>query len=229
MELRVTTGRRSRRAGHDKGYTPSPHPLGHELRGVGEGWQGPVFLAVFVLAFGAAAVVSLVIALGEGATPAWYFAVAFGLVELLLMTMFAKMVRVRRSWEESRLILDTWPLLIGGSAKAWFARPREDTRSTPRPAAARLVLRETATYQVGTDTRTVTDDAQTFPLTLERGAVDGIDGFHTTITIPPDGPPTIQLDSNLVEWIMEVEFDEDAGPGTGSRFTVLVAPRRARA
>lgn len=227
MELRVTTGRRSRRAGHDQGYTPVPHPLGHELRGIGEGWHLVAFLAIFVVVFGGVTTIVFVVAMGDGGPPAWYFVVAGGLVVALLAWTLRRIVRVRRAWEPSRLILDEWPLLIGGSASAWFTRPRERDTSTPQPSTARLVLRESATYRVGTDTRVATEDVLDVPLTLTPRTFDGIDGFATTLTIPDEGPPTIQLDSNLVEWLVIVDLEAPGAPAVTSTFTVLVAPRRA--
>lgn len=228
MELRVVSGRTSRRAGHDAGYSPTPHPLGHRLPGLGESWHGIAFLAMFVVVFGITGVVLLVIATVNDAFPLLIVVAVLTPIIVLLTVMFSKLVRVRRAWQPSRLILSDWPLLLGGTTRAWFARPPSGAGATPPPASARLVLRESATYDVGTSTRTATHDVRTIPLGFTPAEVDGTGGFWLELRIPADGAPTIQLGSNLVEWIVEVDLESTGRPSTTSRFTVLVAPRLAR-
>ncbi len=227
MEMRVTLGSKTRRVGHDDGYTPVPHPFGYELSGLGETWQGPLFLGVFGTVWLVGTGFALLAVRREGVGAFVFVAVAAVVILLLIFLATGKTVSARLKWESSRLILEEWPLAIGSSTVVWFGRPLAKSTTTPRPRDARLILRESATYRVGTDTRTATSDLLKVPLSLTDRSMDGISGYETELVIPPDGPPTIQLDSNLVEWIVEFELDAPRAPATTSRFTVLVSPEIA--
>lgn len=218
-------GRRTRRAGHDVGYSPMHTGRGYELASPNETGANIGFTLLFAVIWTAAIVGMTVVALVVQETLLWVFVAVFWLSEFLVIAMVGKVVAVRRAWSASRLIIDTWPLELGSTASAWFARPLAKTSETPLPASARLILRESATYRVGTDTRTATEDVWSTDLALNPETIEGVAGYRFGFTVDKGAPPTIQLDANLLEWILEFDLSGHDAPETCSLFTILVAPR----
>lgn len=91
----------------------------------------------------------------------------------------------------------------------------------------RLIMRESATYQRGTDTVTVTHDHKIDefgypPQTFARGHV--IDD-QWQVKIPPTGMHTFEARRNKIQWFIQIEID---GPGLldiKREYEVKVAPQ----
>ncbi len=138
MEMRITRGRKSRRVGHDDGYTPVAHPLGFEVGGVGEAWQGPLFLGMFGAFWVVGTVFALIVVRPEGSGAFLIVALVSGVTWLLLFWVVGRVLAVRWKWESSRLILEQWPLAIGDSTVVWFGRPlRSEERRVGKECRSR--------------------------------------------------------------------------------------------
>lgn len=225
--MRVITGRTSRRSGHNHAYTPTQTVDGYTLQSSND---GPVGLVVF----GVFSVVWLVVTVGLGAigwaTGEWIpkvMAVFFGLFLLPLLLGLKSSWSVLQGWNEGTLHLAEWPMMIGGTQTAWFSRTSKRTGDLPSLVTGQLILRESATYQVGTDTRTATEDVTTIDLELIPAERSGVAGFEFELTIPGDGPSTIELGRNLVEWLVEFTVDDPDAPETTSLFLIRVLPEVA--
>ena len=110
MEMRITRGRKTRRAGHDDGYSPVPHPFGYKLSGIGEAWQGPLFLGMFGTVWLVGTGFALLAVRREGVGAFVFVGVVAVVILLLIFLATGKMVSTRLKWESSRLILEEWPL-----------------------------------------------------------------------------------------------------------------------
>lgn len=223
MEMRVTRRGRTRRVGHEAAYTPIVVSDGYELRtGVGR-FAGAKFLALFAVVWIAFSSVFVVVGLVAGEIVMAAFGGLFVLVGLGITTAFVKSVRVARAWGDPLVVIDRWPVRLGEEATAWFHRTAHRDGSMADTVAARLVLRESATYRVGTDTRTATEDVVTVPLATEWRERNGTSGVHFTFRIPDEGPPTIELPRNVVEWLLVFDTTEAGAPATSALFPIRVA------
>ena len=223
MPIRVTRGGKTRRLGHDDAYTPTPVADGFQLStGVGR-FAGAKFLALFVVLWTGFSSLFVFIGLGVGEPVMAAFGGLFVLVGLAVAVGLVRSIRVGKAWEAAIAVLDRWPVRMGEAARGWFHQTATADRSMADRVTATLVLRESATYRVGTDTRTATEDVARVPLVLEPEERDGRVGFGFTIAIPGEGPPTIDLPRNLVEWLIEFDVSETGSPDTSALFPVRVA------
>ncbi|MBT8207183.1 MAG: hypothetical protein KJO18_02820, partial [Acidimicrobiia bacterium] len=211
--------------GHDKGYTPTETACAFELAAPEETPSATIEFAAFALIWSAVTIGLGVFAFLQDQPILWVFCGVFALFDLVIVGAVYKRIAIAAKWQDSKLVLNDWPLQMGATSRGWFVRPLDDETVTPQPLAGRLVVRETAVYQVGTDTRTAEEDLQTTALVMEPEERNGIVGYRFDLVV--DGPPTIQLDNNLVEWIVEIDVDHPNAPAAESIFTILVEPRLA--
>ena len=93
-----------------------------------------------------------------------------------------------------------------------------------------LIFREVATYQQGTDTRTVTqnhiiDTFEMLPGHFQSGHI-----WHETfeMTIPADGMHSLDVRRNKLKWIVKIQMDIPRLPNFVEEFELTVLPEMAR-
>lgn len=93
-----------------------------------------------------------------------------------------------------------------------------------------LVFREVATYQQGTDTRTVTKDFQIQSFDLPSGYVNAGHSWHEVfeITIPRDGMHSLDVTRNKLKWLVKIELAIPKLPNVMDEFELNVLSEMAR-
>ncbi len=167
--------------------------------------------------------VGLGIVIGAGSWFGLFFA-GFGLIFGLALT---RQARVVTRWQPGRLAFAQWPLELGGSYTARFSRTaRRGQIGMLQNIEARLELAEVVQYTVGTDTETDKEVVLTVPLEVTGGAYgDRIEG-SIDIEIPADGPPSVDLNHNKIEWWVIVDMDLSDAIDDDSRFKLAVEASR---
>lgn len=156
-----------------------------------------------------------------------WFGLVFAGFGLLIILAMIRQARIVSRWRPGRLIFSEWPLEIGGSHQARYVREsRGGPIGTLNRIEARLELAEVVRYTVGTDTETDKEVVMTVPLE-SAGGVHG-DRIEATldVEIPGDGPPSLDLNNNRVEWWVILELDLSDAIDDDSRFKIQVATER---
>ncbi len=93
-----------------------------------------------------------------------------------------------------------------------------------------LVYRETATYQQGTNTRTVTyeDVIEEYELPAGDYRAGHMAAENYTMRIPPDGMHTLRVRRNLIQWFVRVKAGIPKLPDYVETFELTVIPELAR-
>lgn len=195
---------------------------GYKLSSGVRRWTPVWLIGGFALVWTAATIVVLLLGISQGSAFLIVFATAFAVADAILLSSLWKIWRQTAAWDQGYVILDRWPLHLGETATGWFHRTALADNSMADRVNARLVLRESATYRVGTDTRTATEDVMSVPLATQFDTRDGLEGSAFTFTIPRAGPSTIELRWNLVEWLLVFDVSEDGAPDAQSTFPVRV-------
>ena len=167
--------------------------------------------------------VGVAIVIGAGSWFGLLFA-GFGLIFGLTLT---RQARVVTRWKPGRLAFSNWPLELGGSYNARFLRQaRRGQIGMMENLEARLELAEVVRYTVGTDTKTDKEVVMSIPLEISGGAYgDRIEGT-IDVEIPADGPPSLDLNHNKVEWWVIVDIDMTDAIDDDSRFKLAVEASR---
>lgn len=177
-------------------------------------------LGIVGLVFGG---VGVAIVVGAGSWFGLLF-VGFGLLIMLGMTRQARIVS---RWRPGRLIFSEWPLQLGGSYQARYVREsRRGPIGSLNRIEARLELAEVVRYTVGTDTETDKEVVMTTPLDVTGGAFGGRIDATIEVEIPADGPPSLDLNNNRIEWWVIVELDLSDAIDDDSRFKVHVEAKK---
>ncbi len=150
-----------------------------------------------------------------------------GAIALAVLAIGAWAVRKTMAWHNPELFLPSSdPLRLGSESIARFRR-RARRAGSARDATVRAVLTctESATYQVGTTSRTVTASLVKAPQSVTAYPRDEVLEVDITVVIGLfDGPPTMDLGNNSVRWELEVEIDAPHAPDDASSFPIVVAP-----
>jgi len=163
--------------------------------------------------------VGVAIIVGAGSWFGLVFA-GFGLIIVLALTRQARIVS---RWRPGRLIFSEWPLQLGASYQARYVREsRRNPIGSLNRIEARVELAEVVRYTVGTDTETDKEVVMTTPLDITGGAYGDRIEATVEVEIPADGPPSLDLDNNRVEWWVIVELDLSDAIDDDSRFKVQV-------
>lgn len=167
--------------------------------------------------------VGLAVALAAETAFGWLF-VAAG---VFVMILPARQARIVSGWHPGRLAFSIWPLDLGGRHPARFVRQRRrGTVGSMVRLEARLELAEVVRYTVGTDTETDKEIVLTQPLEITGGAYGDRIEATLEVAIPSDGPASLDLDHNRIEWWVIVEFEETNGTADDSRFKLHVEADR---
>ncbi len=214
--------------GHDASYEPQRVADGWELTTGVKRWTPVLLTGAFAVVWTIVTLVLVAIGLRQGGFVLLAFAAAFAVADILVWVAFVKAYRVGKEWGDAVLVLSKWPVRLGETTHGWFHRTALGDNSMADHVTARLILRESATYRVGTDTKTATEDVATVPLEVIPQEREGRPGVAFEFTIPGEGPPTIELQWNLVEWLMIFNLSEAGAPDVVSTLPVRVAPEVAR-
>ncbi len=167
--------------------------------------------------------IGVAIVIGAGSWIGLVFA-GFG---LLLVGGMTRQARIVSRWHPGKLSFSEWPLWPGGSFQARYVR---EARRGPVGALqridARLELAEVVRYTVGTDTETDKEIVMTLPLEITGDAMGERIEATIDVEIPNDGPPSLDLDNNRVEWWVIVDLDMADEIDDDSRFKVHVNAER---
>lgn len=171
----------------------------------------------------AAAGVALVFALMSAST-LWSVILAVFVVLGLVAVVWA-LLEMRR-WEPLELHFAEWPLQLGSNSPVRVVRrARQPVTDADYALEAELECTESATYTVGTDTRTDTDvvHRDTFHITGELR--DRTFEANFVLPIPADrGAPTMDLGNNTIEWKFDIDVNELSRLMAIMAFTLEVAP-----
>lgn len=194
----------------------------HQLRESSSGGYGVVFILATVFTC-----VSIVVPVASGFE---FGAIAFAFFFFLFtlaMWAFVILGFVRRRYYGAPDIAISKPQVGVGEEFAMSYR-HEFRRNIPvRQYIFRLIMRESATYQRGTDTVTVTHDLKIDefgypPQTFSRGHVIQ---DQWNVKIPPTGMHTFSARRNKIQWFLQIEID---GPGLldiKREYEVIVSPQ----
>lgn len=171
----------------------------------------------------AAAVAALVLAISTGSA---VFIIIVGVViSMALGAVTWTMVEMSR-WEPLELHFASWPLELGSSTTVTVVRRAK--RAVPDATYtldADLTCKESATYTVGTDTRTDTDTVHRAQVSSVGHLQDNTFVGTVQLDIPHNrGAPTMDLGNNEVEWKLDIDVDELSRAMAKRAFTLDVAP-----
>ena len=159
----------------------------------------------------------------QGLGSIWWGGI-FILVGLVLLFFFLRQLAIALRFGPGKLIISKWPLQLGSEAELRFVRNIRGSATIER-LEARLVCTEVATYQVGTDTRTVRETVweETLPAAMIMPGSSMMDAtWH--VHIPSDSPPSLSVRRNQIVWSVEVKAYVANFPDTTSSFTLVVRP-----
>jgi hypothetical protein len=124
------------------------------------------------------------------------------------------------------LFVPSTDILLGDTVTTRFERRGGSRRGRKgrREITASLISRETVTYRRGTDTETVNHDARRTPLPVTMDDHPQAVAGRIQVVIPSDWPPTIALNHNKVQTVVEVLVNAPGLPEDRSTFTVPVRP-----
>jgi hypothetical protein len=203
-------------------YAVTPVEDGYQLTG-GNTTTQAVLLGCLVVFWLVVSWVFVIIGVTTGGWPFALFGLLFVAVGIFMLVPLLRMIRVANAWGPATIVIDRWPLRIGESARCWFAQTSRGGAAPAEAVTASLTLRESATYRSGTDTRTATEDVVSIPLSVGPQDRNGRPGFSLSFEIPEDGPPTIELPRNRVEWLLLITASRANAPQADSLFGVRVS------
>ncbi len=124
------------------------------------------------------------------------------------------------------LLVPSSDILLGDTVTTRFERGGGSRRGREgrREMTASLICRETVTYRRGTDTETVHHEARRIPLPVTLDDHPQAVAGRVQVVVPVDWPPTIVLNHNKVQTVVEVLVNAPGLPEDRSSFTVLVRP-----
>lgn len=175
-----------------------------------------VAIGAFGLLFGGVGV-AIIVAAGS------WFGLLFAGFGLFMMIALTRQARVVSRWRPGRLIFSEWPLELGGRYQARYVREaRRGPIGSMNRLDGRLELAEVVRYTVGTDTETDKEIVLTTPLEVTGGAYGDRIEATVEVEIPGDGPPSLDLDNNRVEWWVVLDLDMTDAIDDDSRFKLQV-------
>ncbi len=182
---------------------------------------------VFGIVGGIVAVVAVIVAISSGNATA---GLVVGAVAVVVLAVGGWFVRKTFVWHNPELFLPSSDALRLGSESIARFRRRARRAGSAHDATVRAVLTcvESATYQVGSTSNTVTATVVEAEQAVTPYPHDDVLEVDITIAIGLfDGPPTMDLGNNKVRWKLEVEIDAPNAPDDKSSFPIQVAPEVA--
>ncbi len=173
---------------------------------------------VMVVAFAA-----LILAISSGSM---VFIVIVGLLLLVALGVLTWTILEMRRWEPLELHFSTWPLELGSSTTVnAVRRAKQAVPDAVYTLDADLTCKESATYTVGTDTRTDIETVHQAQITTEGQLRDRTFLATFQLEIPHNrGAPTMDLGNNEIEWKLDIDVDELSRSMAKRAFTVVVVP-----
>lgn len=132
-----------------------------------------------------------------------------------------------RAWHAAELHLPQSPLSLGSVTAAEFVRRSKKSTKLDHLAEVYTELRcvESATYTVGTDSRTDTQSVFEKRQTVDGGFTAGTFTATLPIQIPVErGAPTMEVGNNEITWEFEIKGSGRTLPKRGITFTLTVQP-----
>ena len=173
------------------------------------------------------------LAIGDGVNSA-FLPILFVCLPILVILLGASIWFVARKYAHSRLgkpdiFLSKEELRVGESFSVQFSHTfaREITLEELK---IQLVYREIATYQQGTDTRTVTyeDVIEEYELPAGNYRAGQMIAENYTMRIPPEGMHTLRVRRNQIQWLVRVKAGIPKLPDYIETFELTVIPELAR-
>ena len=167
--------------------------------------------------------VGLVLAISAGSL---FWIVVLGIIAVVSLAVLALAMLELQRWEPLELHFAEWPLQIGSSTPVRaIRRAKQSVPDAQFTLEAELECKESATYTVGTDTRTDTDVVHEHEVEVTGHLQDRVFEAHFTIDIPHNrGAPSMDLGNNKVEWKLDIDIDELSRMMAKVAFTLEVAP-----
>lgn len=159
-----------------------------------------------------------VIAIGLAIVPdigARIVAFTVGVIAIILLVVARRQYRITSRLEPGVLEVPHRTFYLASQVPARFKRLVKKGTTDTVSLEAQLVQKEWVRYRVGTDTRTISADVQTFPVDITRT----FDGRHVAgdLTLSfPSYPPSFEASDNKVTWELRVHktfpdgFEEDS-------------------
>jgi hypothetical protein len=191
---------------------------GARLVDLGDTWRtfiGPVALAVVVGVIGGIFAIRL---------PAWALALIAGVYVIVFGFVLIRRARIVAAMAAGELFVQRWPLRRNEVVRVRYQRDLKTVLAV-REVKAQLICEESATYQQGTDTRTVTEIVFQTPLDLvDENVTPQQIQMDWNVRIPPALPPSLEVYRNRVHWRIKVDVTVDGLPDDDSTFKLLVVP-----
>ncbi len=169
------------------------------------------------------ALLALVFAAGSGSAVLVVIVGLFVLIALALVTW--TILEIRR-WEPTELHFSNWPLELGSTTTVRvIRRAKQAVPDASYKLEAELECEESATYTVGTDTRTDTREVHEDEVIVEGHLKDRTFSATFELDIPLDrGAPSMDLGNNKVEWKLDIDVDDLSRLMAKIAFTLDVVP-----
>ena len=194
-------------------------------------WNGISWTAACAFLFSAITFIGAGLAIPEfGAAAIWG-----ALFPLLLVGLFCGIgiwlalkawheIRVKNQFSQADLHLTRWPLHLGESATVTFRRSTTGEINVTQ-IEGKLRCYESATYSVGTSSRTVTEEVYSALLpsyTITPGVKQHLAAWQ--IQVPQQAPPSFSTSSNSLVWSLDVTLHSQNFPNVTSAFVLTVLP-----
>ncbi len=166
---------------------------------------------------------AFVFAASSGST---VFMVILGLFLLLALAVVTWTILEIRRWEPMELHFSNWPLELGSSTTVQvIRRAKQAVPDASYKLEAELECEESATYTVGTDTRTDTREVHEDEIVVEGHLRDRTFSATFELDIPLErGAPSMDLGNNKVEWKLDIDVDDLSRLMAKIAFTLDVVP-----
>jgi hypothetical protein len=156
-----------------------------------------------------------------------FFTIILFLITLAVSGFVIPRALEARAWHPAELHLPQSPLSLGSFSAAEFMRASKKSTKLDHSAQVHSELRcvESATYTVGTNSRTDTESIFEKRQTIDGGFTSGTYTASLPIQIPVDrGAPTMDVGNNEISWEIEIKGSGTALPKRGITFTLTVHP-----
>ena len=137
---------------------------------------------------------------------------------------FFRRWKVYSTLHPGELFVQQWPLRRNETVRVRYVRLIKSSVMV-QSISARVECMESATYQQGTDTRTVTETRYTQELESVQQKIDPerIEA-DWELAIPADQPPSLEVYRNHIRWSIVVSLTFAGIPADDSTFQLLVGP-----
>lgn len=202
--------------------------MAHSLKGSGRmaGFGG--CLLVFAVLWTAFSLFWMIAAWMTGAGLFALFGVPFVAIGVGLLCWGVKPIVVRMKLDAPTITLSRDAIRIGDAFTAVHQQVVKQAIDVPR-LSADFIFRESATYQQGTDTTTVTHDVpiRQYDQIGRRYEPGEVIRHEYALEIPADGMHSFSATKNQLKWLLKVRVEITGWPDFHEEYEVRVLPERA--